>query len=43
MDNSKNYHTLLVLETLYMLLDHDEYAIVYDESDFPSEWDPKSY
>ena len=36
--NRKSYHQILVLETMYILLNNEGHQIVYSEEDLPGYW-----
>jgi hypothetical protein len=41
--NIKDYHDILALETMYVVINHDGYEIVYSEEDQPKKWDEDYY
>ena len=43
MKNFQSYHEILVLETMYILLNSNSYEIVYSEDDLPNKWDEEYY
>ena len=43
MKNFHSYHEILVLETMYVLLNPSSYEIVFSEDDLPNKWDEEYY